>query len=284
MKILLSGASGFFSKEFIRQISQNNKINLCCISRKKRKINNVKLWNLDLSKNNLVRFPKKNYFDLVIHSSFIKMENNSNQILQKNINITKNFISILKENNFKKIINLSSASLYPNIDGKFSEKSEINFFHNSDSIYGFSKYLAENLFDTYIKEKKIIHLRVGNIIGNDNDKSIISEMKRNLKQRNFIEIYGDGKRIINLIHIKNLIKYILLISKKNLNGIFNVSDYSIDIKQIAKLIKIKYGKNNSKIRFKRLNKKNPKFYLSTNKLFNFLNIQKPNNKELFNEI
>ncbi len=109
-------------------------------------------------------------------------------------------------------------------------------------------------------------------------------MKRNLKQRNFIEIYGDGKRIINLIHIKNLIKYILLISKKNLNGIFNVSDYSIDIKQIAKLIKIKYGKNNSKIRFKRLNKKNPKFYLSTNKLFNFLNIQKPNNKELFNEI
>ncbi len=86
------------------------------------------MWNLDLSKNNLVRFPKKNYFDLVIHSSFIKMENNSNQILQKNINITKNFISILKENNFKKIINLSSASLYPNIDGKFSEKSEINFF------------------------------------------------------------------------------------------------------------------------------------------------------------
>ena len=36
-------------------------------------------------------------------------------------------------------------------DGKFSEKSEINFFHNNDSVYGYSKYLAENLFDTYIK-------------------------------------------------------------------------------------------------------------------------------------
>ena len=285
MKILLSGSSGFFSKEFIKYISDKNKINLICVSRKKRKIDHVKLWNLDLSKNNLKKIPKKNHFDLVIHTSFIKMNNNKNkEILKKNINITKNFITLLKENNFKKVINLSSASLYPNIDGKFSEKSEINFFHNNDSVYGYSKYLAENLFDTYIDEKKIIHLRVGNIIGNDSDSSIISEMKKSLRQRNLIEIYGDGKRVINLVHIKSLIKYILLFSKKKSSGVFNVSDYSIDLKQIANLIKIKYGKSNSKIKFKRLLKKNPKFYLKTNKFFNFFNIQKPNNKELFNEI
>ena len=53
MKILLSGSSGFFSREFIKYISGNNKINLICVSRKKRKIDHVKLWNLDLSKSNL---------------------------------------------------------------------------------------------------------------------------------------------------------------------------------------------------------------------------------------
>ena len=273
MKILLSGSSGFFSREFIKYISGNNKINLICVSRKKRKIDHVKLWNLDLSKSNLKKIPKKNHFDLVIHTSFIKMNNNKNsEILKKNINITKNLITLLKANNFKKVINLSSASLYPNIDGKFSEKSEINFFQNSDSIYGYSKYLAENLFDTYINDKKIIHLRVGNIIGNNNDSSIISEMKKSLRQRNFIEIFGDGKRVINLIHIKSLIKYTLLFSKKKSSGVFNVSDYSINLKQIANLIKIKYGKSNSKIKLKRLLKKNPRFYLKTNKFFNFFNI------------
>ena len=74
MKILLSGSSGFFSREFIKYISGNNKINLICVSRKKRKIDHVKLWNLDLSKSNLKKIPKKNHFDLVIHTSFIKMK------------------------------------------------------------------------------------------------------------------------------------------------------------------------------------------------------------------
>lgn len=94
-------------------------------------------------------------------------------------------------------------------------------------------------------------------------------MKRDLNQKNLIETHGNDKRIINLIHIKSLIRYMLLIAKKNSNGIYNVSDYSINIKEIAKLIKIKYGTKNSKIKFKNLHKKNPKFYLSTNKLFSF---------------
>jgi len=285
MKILLSGYSGFFSKRFIKYISYNNKIDLFCISRKKKKIKKIKFWNLDLSKKNIRKIPQKKVFDLVIHSSFVRMKKNkNNDILQKNINITKNFISILKKNSFKKVINLSSASIYPNTNGKFSETSNVNFFQNNDRLYGFSKYLSEIMFDLCIKNKKIIHLRIGNIIGNDKDKSIISKMKTNLKQKNFIEIYGNGKRIINLIHIMNLIKYIFLIAKKKVSGVFNVSDYSTDINKIAKFIKIKYGNNYSKIKFINLHKKNPKFYLITKKFFNLLNIKKPNNRDLFNEI
>jgi nucleoside-diphosphate-sugar epimerase len=285
MKILLTGSSGFFANEFIKYISSKSKIKLFCISRKKKNINNIVFWNLDLSKKKIKNIPKNFFFDLIIHSAFVRMGKNKNsEILKKNINITNNLILILKKNSFKKIINFSSSSVYPNIDGKFSEKNEINFFQNTDSIYGLSKYLAENIFNCCLKKSKLIHLRIANIIGNDHDKSIISEMKNSLKNKNLIDIYGNGNRVINLIHVKSLIRYIFLIKNINANGILNVSDYSFNLRQIAILIKKKYGNKYSKILFKKINIPNPKFYMNTNKFFNLLNIKKLKKKDLFNEI
>ncbi len=286
MKILLTGSSGFFCKELINYISLIKSFKLFCITRKKIKIKNIKYWSLDLSKEKIKKIPQKKKFDLVIHSSFVRMANkNDTKIIYKNFNITANLIKILKKNYFKKLINISSASLYPNKSGSFSEKNVANFSENNDHIYGFSKYFSEIIFNSYIDKKKLIHLRVGNIIGNDKDKSIISEMKRNLKSMNCIKIYGNGKRILNLIHIRSLIKYIFLISKKNANGVFNISDYSIDLKTIAQLIKNKYGSNESKFLFQRNQYlKNPRFNLVTSKFFGLIKKTKPKHKELSREI
>ena len=285
MKILLTGSSGFFSKELIKNISLNKKNKLFCLTRKKKYIKNIKFWCLDLSKKKLNTMPKKLNFDIIIHSAFVRHKKNLNyKTLELNYNITKNLISIIKANRFKKFINLSSASLYPNKDGKYSETSELNFFQNSDKIYGISKYFSELMFNLHLNKKKILHLRIGNIIGNDTDNSIVSQMKKDLKKKNIIEIYGNGQRVLNLIHIQKLIKYIFLITRNNTQGIFNLCDYSINTKQIAKFIKIKYGQKNSKIKVNNSHKKNPKFYLNTNKFFNLVKIQRPNNKELLNEI
>ena len=285
MKILITGYSGFFSKEFIDLVSSSKRIKLSCISRKKKKSQNINFWRLDLSKKNLKNLPKDKFFDLIIHSSFIKMHKNSNdKLLEKNFNITKNFIKIIKQNRFKKIINLSSTSVYPNINGKFSEKSEVNFFENTDNVYGLSKYIAEKLFEINIEINKLIHLRVANIIGNDNDESIISKMKKTLKKSNYIEIYGNGERIINLIHVKSLVKYILLLANKNCYGALNISDYSISIKNLANILIAKYGNNNSLIKYKKVYYNSPRFYINTSKFFKILNIKKPKKNELYNEI
>jgi len=285
MKILLTGSSGFFSKEFIKYISPIKSIKLFCITRKIIKIKNVRYWKLDLSKKNIKHFPQKKNFDLVIHSSFIRTQKKDDiKAVYRNFNITINLIKILKKNNFKKFINISSASLYPNKDGSFSEKNDIYFSENSDNIYGLSKYFSETTFNSHINKEKIVHLRVGNIIGNDKDKSIISEMKRSIKNINSIEIYGNGKRVVNLIHIKSLIKYVLLIFKKNVHGVFNICDYSKSLMRIAQLIKNKYGTNESKFFFKKTYVKNPRFHLVTNKFFSLIKKHKPKCKELFYEI
>jgi nucleoside-diphosphate-sugar epimerase len=284
MKILLTGSSGFFAKEFIKYSLSNKKYKLFCITRKKIKIQNIKHWQIDLSKKKIRKFPQKNKFDLVIHSSFVRKKKGESKIVYENFNITKNLIQILKKNYFKKIINISTASLYHNKDGKFSENDDIYFSENNDNIYGLSKYFSEMIFNSYLNKKKIIHLRVGNIIGNDKDKSIVSEMKRDLKKKNHIEIYGNGKRVLNLIHIKSLIQYIFLIFKKNTYGVFNICDYSISLKKIAELIKNKYGSDKSRLLFKKKYMKNPKFNLVTTKFFNLIKKKKIIDKELFYEI
>jgi nucleoside-diphosphate-sugar epimerase len=285
MNILLTGSSGFFSKEFINYISFIKNIKLFCVTRKKIKKKNVKYYQLDLSKKKIKNIPRNKKFDLVVHSSFIRVKKKNNiKIVHKNIYIAKNLISILKKNYFKKLINISSSSLYPNNNGKFSEKDNVFFSENNDNTYGLSKYLSEITFNSHINKKKIIHLRVGNIIGNDKDKSIISQMKKNLKSTNCIKIYGNGRRLLNLIHIKNLIKYIFLISKKNLHGVFNVCDYSIDLKTVAQLIVNKYGSKDSKILFTRKYFNNSRFNLITSKFFNLIKKNKPKPNELFYEI
>lgn len=284
MKILLTGSSGFFAKEFIKYTTYNKRYKLFCITRKRIKTKNIKYWQIDLSKKKIRKYPQKIKFDLVLHSSFVRKKKDESQIVYENFNITKNLIQILKKNYFKKIINISSASLYHNKDGKFSENNDVYFSENNDNFYGLSKYFTEMMFNSYLNKKKIIHLRVGNIIGNDKDKSIVSEMKRDLKSKNEIEIYGNGKRVLNLIHIRSLIQYIFLILKKKTYGVFNICDYSINLKKIAELIKSKYGSNKSRLFFKKKYMKNPRFNLVTTKFFNLIKKKKLIDKELFYEI
>jgi hypothetical protein len=64
MKILLTGSSGLFAKEFIKYALLNKKIQLFCITRKITRTKNIRYWHLDLSKRKIRKFPKKIRFDL----------------------------------------------------------------------------------------------------------------------------------------------------------------------------------------------------------------------------
>lgn len=286
MIILLTGAGGFCGEKMREFFSLNSKNKLICITRKKLKNKKIKLITMDLSKKIKRKILHIKKVDYVIHTAFTKMSKNlsHSQILKNNVQITKNLILLLKNVEFKKLINLSSSSVYPNISGKFSEKSKLNFYNNSDFSYALSKLITETYLNLSFEKKKILHLRIGQIMGNDKDKSIISNFKNSIKKKNIIEIYGNGMRTINLIHIDKLIYYIGLIAKKKICGIYNISDYSINLRDIAKLIVHKYGNNKTKIKYKRILPGNPKFILDTKKFFNDIKLLKPKIKNLEYEI
>lgn len=283
MKILITGSSGFVARHLQKNFLKNKRIKLFFITRKKtRKKNFIRL---DMSK--ITEFKKKNLsFDFVIHTAFLKKKNKTQMFkkLQLNFRISENLIKILKNINFKKVINLSSSSLYPNISGKFQENSKINFIKNSDFDYALAKYYTEKIIDNNFPKKKILHLRVGQIFGGTQEMNIISDMKRSLIQKNFIEIFGDGSRKISIIHISKLFKYIILGIKKKLSGVYNISDYTISTNQIANYLKKKYGDKYTKINYKKKIIDNSKFNLISEKFFMKANIKKPKLSEFFNEI
>lgn len=283
MKILITGASGFVARHLQNNFLKNKKTKLFFITRKKIKKKNY----IQLDMSNIIKFKKKKlFFDYVIHTAFLKKKIKIKMLkkLQLNLRISENLVNILKNINFKKVINLSSASLYPNISGKFQENSKINFIKNSDFDYALAKYYTEKIINKNFPKKKILHLRIGQIFGENKNTGIISDMKKSLIQKNFVEIFGDGSRKISVIHVSKVFKYINLSIKKKLRGVYNISDFTISINQIANFLIKKYGNEHTKIKYKKTMIKSSKFSLLSDKFFKKVNVKKPRLNEIFNEI
>ena len=285
MNCLVTGYNGFLAKNLINYLQK--KYNVYSISRKKNVIGaSPNIIFLDLSKKNSLKKFKLKKVDFIVHVATIMMNNKikAKTIILKNLNIINNLIKLLKIVSFKKIINISSISLYPSRDGSFNEESSVNFLNNRDYPYAFSKFIAEKKIDTNFSPKKILHLRVAQIVGNHKDSSIITSFKNEIKMKNKISIYGNGKRILNLIHIKKLIQYIEISLRKRLFGVYNIADYSLSLKKIAEILKKKYGNKETKILFKKKAVKNEKFVIDRKKFFLRSKLTQATLKEFFNEI
>ena len=71
---------------------------------------------------------------------------------------------------------------------------------------------------------------------------------------------------------------------KNLYGIYNISDYTISIIKISEILKKKYGRKKTNVKFKFKKISNFKFDLVASKFFKKSKIKKPELKDLLNEI
>ena len=273
MNILITGYSGFVGSHLCEYLAKKN--NIIGVARKINKKKDYKIIQLDLSREineqKCIKFFKKNKIDAIIHLAS-SLANNHNiskfELFENNIKITKNVIKIIKIIKPKNFINFSSMSIYPDSNGLFNENYTFKPNSNTDFLYGFSKYCSEILFNNFYnisKKINLTHLRVAQIYGERmNQSRIIPTMKRELKQKNFITVFGNGSRISNFIHINKLVRYIEFILTKNIKGVFNIGDKNISYLKLAKNIIIEKGNKNSIIIKKKEGKKN-KFLLDTKK-------------------
>jgi nucleoside-diphosphate-sugar epimerase len=253
MNILVTGANGFIGKHICRFLQENSH-NVIRIVRTN-KDNLLNTYEADLSDEaavkNLAKILKNKKIEIIIHlasklASTNQDETEQVRVLLDNIMITKNIVTLVKDLKPQKLINFSSMAVYPNIDGDFDEKSQIKMSDNTDCMYGISKFCSENIFDSTLKNILLSHLRISQVYGDGMyENRTISVMKKELKEKNTITVFGNGERQSNFIHIDKLLKIVNYFIENNICGIYNIGDEPLSYLQLAQKIIDENGNNNS---------------------------------------
>ena len=252
MNILITGTKGFIGKNLSQEL--NKKYKIYYLSRSEfysRKKNKIKC---DLSKKKHIKLliKEKLKLDIIIHTAS-KIASSSNlesiSLIKHNILIYENLVLVINKFNPKQVINLSSISVYPNKNGVFDETSQVRPSINNDCLYGLSKFIGENILDFKCFKSNILNLRIAQVYGSGMRSDRIYEiMKKQLKDKNIINVFGMGRRVSGFIHIDSLVSKIKFCIKKNLKGIFNVGDKNLSYKQLAQKVIVESGNLNSQIK------------------------------------
>lgn len=206
MKILITGSSGFIGYRIFNFLKKK-KINITEISRSKKSSNtNLKL--------DLTRFKKTNKkFDVLIHCAANTPPKYNNREIKKNYLINHNIFKIAKETGIKKIIYLSSMSIYKKNKKKIYENSQ----KTSKDVYGKTKLHGEKIF---LNNKKLFDqifiLRLPSVVGKGCHSTFLSKIAQSviLKKEKII-VYNKKSYFNNCIYVNDLCKKILLILKNN---------------------------------------------------------------------
>tara|TARA_B110000879_G_scaffold211901_1_gene306067 strand:+ start:7955 stop:8809 length:855 start_codon:yes stop_codon:yes gene_type:complete len=181
----------------------------------------------------------------------------------------------------EKLVNASSTAIYPNITGSFSETSIAMPSVNSDSWYGLSKFVTENLIDIKLIPLGVVcvHLRICQVYGKGMGESrIIPVLREELRSNGTMTLWGNGERVIPFIEVEKLLVIVTkFVENDCIGGVFNVVGEHLNLVQLANRIALQQKIENHKIIL--LSKGNKsKFRVETDKLKHFLNASERNNK------
>jgi nucleoside-diphosphate-sugar epimerase len=257
MKILLTGSNGYIGKHLKNKLSQNNLI--FEISRDKKYCKNTNnCFYFDLSTNKKISKItstklKDTGINCIIHMAFETNKNkksNNFQLLQKNMNISFAMAEIIKIIKPSIFLNFSSVSVYPYKNGCFDELSICDPSFNSDFFYGLAKINSELMFNHILDNYgiRIVHLRLSQVIDKEMPNNRIYPIfLEQILKNNKIEIYGNGLRKIPIINISYLNTCIDKIINSNFEGIINIGQENISIKNLARRAIKLLGDKNTKI-------------------------------------
>lgn len=213
MKILVTGANGFIGKNLIEEL--NN-----------RGYKEIYKFDIDTDKSQLDEYAKNCEF--VFHLAGVNRPKDEKEFMEGNYGFTSELIKLLKRNNNKSPILITS-----------SIQAE------RDNPYGNSKRAGEELIFNYNKETgaKVLVYRFPNVFGKwcrPNYNSAVATFCNNIARDLPIQV-NDPNVIMNLVYIDDVVEELInaLKGKENRNGDFcevKVS-HTIKLGEIVDLIK-----------------------------------------------
>ena len=198
---------------------------------------NVKLIKLDLSKNFLI----KENFNYLIHCASGVPDYNLSKKKIFNVNVLgfRRLLKISKNNDIKKIILLSTTSVYGKI---ISKKIDENTKFNDPDNYGITKITMEKDLIDFSKKNDVeyVILRLPGVLGKNSDHNFLSKLIKNIKKNKSqkLNLFNKELKFNNLIHIKDLSKIVFQsIKSKKIRGIFLLgSKYPVKFKNLIDMM------------------------------------------------
>jgi UDP-glucose 4-epimerase len=269
MNILIFGSEGNIGSALTREFIKNNAIKKILLidivknsTHKSRKIEYFNFSNIN-DKN----FKIRENFEIIIFTSFItdfRNERIKKNYLRNNINIIQTGINLLKKDNSKRLIYLSSVAVYGKKNVICDEKTKTTPYN----IYSYTKLKIENFIKNQSKKYKFKYLilRLPHVYGPNITNNFISSFIK----KKIISIDGDGTQIRNLLHIHDLYNFIVKSMNFKKNYTLNIGHEQFSLNEIVKILGKNYkyrnqstGPKNQIINFskaKKLFKWRPIFY------------------------
>ena len=255
MKIVVTGGAGFIGSNLVDQLVKQNHqvIVLDDLSSGQKKnlvssLKKIRFLKIDLSdEKNIIKLKKiLKGVDIVYHlaglADIVPSIENPDRYLKVNVNGTLNILNATKKNNVKKFIYAASASCYgANPKYPTDESNTIK----TEYPYALSKNLGEELVLHWEKVYKLnaVSLRFFNVYGPRSRTTgaygavfgVFLAQKFNNRP---LTIVGNGQQTRDFIHVYDVVKALILSSKKGKSGeVYNLgSGIETSVNQIARLI------------------------------------------------
>jgi len=203
LKVLITGIAGFLGRNLIQEFTNHDLFGL--------DINNDFIDGIEVfASSDLDKINEKPDVIIICHAAISSgiIAASSDSLYEVNVALTKKIVKKFTESS---IIYVSTASIYDINENPFQENSRIQ----PQSEYAISKLWAENIVS---KNKKSIIIRLSSLYGiGMKENTILPNYINQALSNKKINIWGNGQRKQNYIHVSDVVKFIKTIVENSVS-------------------------------------------------------------------
>lgn len=239
MKVLITGATGFLGKYIIQELEENN-YEIVAFGRNENIGRSLESEKVSFFKGDFTKiedlYEATNNVDMIIHAGALStVWGKWEDFYQTNVIGTENVLKVCRKRKIKKLIYISSPSIYASAKDQIAIKEEEAPPENDLNFYIKSKIIAEKKIKEYSDVASVI-LRPRGIFG-IGDTSIIPRLLK-LNKEKAIPLFNNGENKVDISCVENvaLAVRLALESEKAVGNTYNITnDEPMAFKEILDL-------------------------------------------------
>lgn len=226
IKICITGGGGFIGTHLVKKLREKDNVEVVLFEGdllKKEDIENFFNAHKDISK--------------IIHlaGGFL---GDFGKLFSINVLTTNNLLEEAVKFNIKKIIFTSTGAVYGEpLNGISNENDKLK----PNTMYGLTKMYAEECIHYYAEnfDMKYVILRFSNVYGPGNEKGVIYNFLKSIKENGKVTIFGTGAQKRNFLFVDDAVEAICSVLGYNGgNSTFNIADNKVyDLKEVVVILK-----------------------------------------------